>query len=162
MTTKTLRRILAVCFVAQFAGLLLYGYLLVVLVFAKNLRISWFLYEITEVVAFLALLIGCCISVYLFFKLQAKTEQLESKLDVASSRFHDVITDQFQAWGFTDAESEIGMLMIKGMSISEIAELRGRSQATVKAQNSSIYQKSGMNNRAQLVSYFVEELTSGF
>ncbi len=162
MSTKRLRLLLAFSFFAQAIGLLLYGYQLWVLVFAQSRQISWVFYEITEIAAFVALFVGTIVSVIAFRRLSERTERLESKVDAAASRFHDVIVDQFKAWGFTEAECEIGMLMIKGMSIAEIAELRGRSQATVKAQNSSIYQKSGLANRAQLVSYFVEELTSGF
>ncbi len=162
MTTKKLRLLLGLSFFAQAVGLILYGYQLWVLIFAQTQQISWVFYELTEVAAFVALFVGTLVSLLAFRRLSERTERLETKLDAASSRFHDVIVDQFKHWDFTEAECEIGMLMIKGMSIAEIAELRGRSQATVKAQNSSIYQKSGLANRAQLVSYFVEELTSGF
>jgi len=162
MSTTKLRVLLACSFFAQAVGLILYGYQLWVLVFARSQQISWVFYEFTEVAAFVALFVGTIVSLVAFRRLSERTVRLESKLDAAASRFHDVIVDQFKDWGFTEAECEIGMLMIKGMSIAEIADLRGRSQATVKAQNSSIYHKSGLANRAQLVSYFVEELTSGF
>lgn len=162
MNYRKLRILLAICFLAQLFGLFLYGYQLLILIFATTVQINWLFYEFTEIVAFLALLIGSIVSLFALLRLQERTQRLESKLDAASSRFHDVIIDQFHAWSFSEAECEIGMLMIKGMSIAEIADLRGRSQATVKAQNSAIYQKSGLANRAQLVSYFVEELTSGF
>lgn len=162
MSTNRLKSLLFFCFAAQATGLLLFGYQLWVLIFAKTQQINWLFYEVTEVSAFIALLVGTIVSAAAFFRLSQQTIKLESKLDAAASRFHDVIIEQFREWNFTEAENEIGMLMIKGMSIAEIADLRGRSQATVKAQNSSIYQKSGLNNRAQLVSYFVEELTSGF
>ncbi|MGB0799053.1 MAG: helix-turn-helix transcriptional regulator, partial [Planktomarina sp.] len=98
----------------------------------------------------------------LLFRAKQREEVMHGKLVQASSRFQEVIELQFVEWGFSATESEIGILLIKGLSIAEIAEIRNRSQATIKAQNTSIYNKSGMANRAQLVSYFVEELTSGF
>ena len=97
------------------------------------------------------------------FKLASELAKvLEGKVEAAGGRFHDMIIDQFQKWVLSEAESEIGILLIKGMSIAEIADLRDRRQATIQVKNSAIHQESGMYNRAQLVSYFVEELTSGF
>ena len=146
----------------QLAGLLIYGSQLWILIFSEEQVINWVFYEFAQVAAFFALLLGVIAGLWLFKLASERTKVLEGKVEAAGGRFHDVIIDQFKKWGLSEAESEIGMLLIKGMSIAEIADLRGRSQATIKAQNSAIYQKSGMNNRAQLVSYFVEELTSGF
>lgn len=119
-------------------------------------------HEIAELSALLALIVGVVALGFVLRRYQKRQDRMQSQLDAASVRFGEVIEAQFKAWSFTEAEVEIGMLLIKGLSIAEIAELRARSQATVKAQNTAIYQKSGLANRAQLVSYFVEELTSGF
>lgn len=149
------------CFLAQSVGLGLYGTKFLVSVFGTTTKTSWLFHEISELAAFIALILGTVFTAILLVQLLRRQQKLEYQVDAASKRFQDVIMAQFKDWDFTDAEVEIGMLLIKGLSIAEIAELRGRSQATVKAQNSAIYQKSGMANRAQLVSYFVEELTSG-
>ncbi len=162
MTSRTTTLVLVVaCLMAQIIGLGLYGIQFFVSVFGVGFQTSWMFHEIAELAAFFALLIGVCLTGFVVMGFQKRQSRLEYQVDAASQRFQDVIVAQFTEWGFTDAEQEIGMLMIKGMSIAEIAELRGRSQATVKAQNTAIYQKSGLNNRAQLVSFFVEELTSG-
>ncbi|MGV6840123.1 MAG: helix-turn-helix transcriptional regulator [Planktomarina sp.] len=149
------------CFVTQFVGLGLYGIRFWVSVFGTTTKISWLFHEISELAALIALFLGTVFTAVLLVQLLRRQQKLEYQVDAASKRFQDVIMAQFKDWDFTEAEVEIGMLLIKGLSIAEIAHLRGRSQATVKAQNSAIYQKSGMANRAQLVSYFVEELTSG-
>lgn len=153
---------LAACVAVQVTGLALFGFQFFVTVFETSLRTSWAFQELAEISAFLALLIGTIASTALLYRGKRRERRMQSQLDAASHRFQQVIEEQFLQWGFTAAEVEIGVLMIKGLSIAEIAELRRRSPATIKAQNSSIYQKSGLANRAQLVSYFVEELTSGF
>ena len=161
MTTGSKPVVLAICAVAQSAGLILYGTQFLVSVFGINRQVSWMFHEVAELAAFVALLVGTVLSGLLLAIALRRQEKLEDQVEAAGKRFLDIIHKQFADWGLSDAEVEIGILMIKGMSIAEIAALRGRSQATVKAQNSSIYQKSGMANRAQLVSYFVEDLTSG-
>ena len=51
---------------------------------------------------------------------------------------------QFDDWGMTAAEREIGMLILKGLSHKEVANLRGTSEATVRQQAQSIYSKSDL------------------
>ncbi len=58
----------------------------------------------------------------------------------------------------SEAEKDIALLTIKGMTISEIADIRQRKQSTIKTQSSSIYKKAGVSSRAQLVSLLIEEL----
>lgn len=155
------RALIVICGACQILGMALYGTQFLVSVFGTKTTISWVFHEIAEVTAFLALVLGSVLTLILISGLLRRQEKLEYQVDAASQRFQDVILQQFSEWDLTEAEAEIGMLLIKGMSIADIANLRGRSQATVKAQNSAIYQKSGLANRSQLVSYFVEELTSG-
>ena len=42
--------------------------------------------------------------------------------------------------------------------MKEIAGIRGTGEATVRQQATSVYKKSGLENRNQLVSYFLEDL----
>jgi len=69
------------------------------------------------------------------------------------------IKEQFETWNFTSSEADIAMLMLKGFSHKEIAGLRGTSEATVRQQASSIYQKSKLKNHRELTAYFLEDLT---
>ncbi len=52
---------------------------------------------------------------------------------------------------FTDAECEVCRHMIAGLSALEIAEARGVSEGTVKSQFKSIYAKTGVHRRADLL-----------
>jgi DNA-binding CsgD family transcriptional regulator len=67
---------------------------------------------------------------------------------------------QFDEWGMTDAEKEIGMLILKGLSHKEVSTLRGTSEATVRQQAQSIYQKSNLPGKTAFSAYFLEDLFS--
>ena len=76
----------------------------------------------------------------------------------ASGELLTVIDDSFANWRLTRSEREIALLLIKGFSVQEIAELRQTRPGTVKSQSSALYQKAGMSGRNELVAYFVEDL----
>jgi DNA-binding CsgD family transcriptional regulator len=69
-----------------------------------------------------------------------------------------VINSQFSQWQFSASESQIALLLMKGLSLQEIADARGAKIGTVKSQCSSIYRKSELANRSELVSFFMEDL----
>ncbi|MEZ4752758.1 MAG: LuxR C-terminal-related transcriptional regulator [Bdellovibrionota bacterium] len=68
------------------------------------------------------------------------------------------IEKQFNNWGLSEAENQVGLLMIKGLSHKEIAELRGTAEATVRQQARNIYQKSNLPGKAAFSAYFLEDL----
>ena len=49
-------------------------------------------------------------------------------------------------------------LLLKGLSLREIAQLRDTSERTVREQARSVYRKAGINGRASLSAYFLEDL----
>jgi DNA-binding CsgD family transcriptional regulator len=65
---------------------------------------------------------------------------------------------QFLDWSMTDAEREIGLLILKGLSHKEIATLRNTSDATVRQQAQSIYRKAGLPGKTAFSAYFLEDL----
>ena len=65
---------------------------------------------------------------------------------------------QFQAWGLTAAEREVGLLILKGLSHKEIAALRATTDATVRQQAQSIYRKAGLPGKTAFSAYFLEDL----
>lgn len=84
--------------------------------------------------------------------------ETERKLKDASSAFMDVMQEHFEQWGLTPAESDVALFSLKGMTVSEIAALRGTSNGTVKAQTNAIYRKAGVSGRPQLLSIFIDDL----
>ena len=69
-----------------------------------------------------------------------------------------MIQEQFSAWRLTAAESEVALLLLKGLSLAEISELRERSERTVRQQAASLYRKAKLRGRAELAAFFLEEL----
>ena len=68
------------------------------------------------------------------------------------------IEKQLRAWRLTSAEREVALLMLKGFSHKEIGALRDTSEATVRQQARSTYEKSGLNGRAAFCAFFLEDL----
>ena len=68
------------------------------------------------------------------------------------------IDHQFERWSLSPAEREIGLLLLKGLSHQEVADVRGVSERTVRQQARSLYKKAGLSGRADLAAYFLEDL----
>lgn len=68
------------------------------------------------------------------------------------------IDTQFQRWKLTEAEQEVALLLLKGLSHKEVATVRGVSERTVREQSRSIYSKAGLTGRAALSAFFLEDL----
>lgn len=70
----------------------------------------------------------------------------------------EAIDSQFSRWNFTEAEREVALLLLKGLSIKEIAAVRVSSERTVREQARSVYSKAGVTGRASLSAFFLEDL----
>ena len=70
----------------------------------------------------------------------------------------DEIERHMMAWKLTGAEREVALLLIKGLLIKEIGEIRGVKEKTIRQQSLSIYKKSGLGNRSELAAFFLEDL----
>ncbi len=68
------------------------------------------------------------------------------------------IDNQFESWRLSEAEKEVGMLLLKGLSHKQIAEVRGTSEKTVRQQATTLYTKADLDGRAQLSAFFLEDL----
>ncbi len=70
----------------------------------------------------------------------------------------EAIETQFSQWNLTEAEREVALLLLKGLSLKEVATVRAVSERTVREQSRSIYSKSGLTGRAALSAFFLEDL----
>lgn len=68
------------------------------------------------------------------------------------------VEKQFQRWGLTEAESQVALLLLKGLSLKEVAEVRSVSERTVRQQARAVYKKGGLEGRADLAAFFLEDL----
>lgn len=97
---------------------------------------------------------------------QLKTnEQLKvenEKWKEQSRKFIDglslAIDQQLSDWKLTVSEKEVAFLLLKGLSLKEIASARNTSEKTARAQSIAIYAKAGVNGRSELSAFFLEDL----
>ena len=68
------------------------------------------------------------------------------------------IERQFERWNLTTAEADVGLLLLKGLSHKEIADLRQTSERTVREQSRALYRKSSLSGRSSLSAFFLEDL----
>ena len=87
-----------------------------------------------------------------------RTRDAESKLRQSALAFAALMEEHFADWQLTTAERDVALFLVKGFSTSDIAELRGTSEGTVKAQTNAIYRKAKVTGRPQLLSLFIEDL----
>lgn len=84
-------------------------------------------------------------------------EDRQQRLSALRHCFDDLIRDKFEAWALSAAERDVALLAFRGLRISEIAELRGTREGTVKAQMSTVLHKAGVKTRAEFLALFMDE-----
>ncbi|MCF8474094.1 MAG: LuxR C-terminal-related transcriptional regulator [Emcibacter sp.] len=91
----------------------------------------------------------------IFFK---RHHKMNDQMRVASGQFALVIETLFDEWTLTPAERDVAIYLIKGMSFSEIADIRQSKEGTIKAQTNAIYRKANVGSCHELLSLFLDEL----
>jgi len=76
----------------------------------------------------------------------------------ARKNLGNVVTQQFSEWSLTGSETEVGWLLLKGLSLKEIALVRSTQEKTVRQQASSIYKKAGISGRHAFSAWFIEDI----
>ena len=120
--------------------------------------LRWEQREIVEIGATLGLMLGSLMGVALALAAQHEIRRANTLQRLTAGQFTDVVREYFTKLGLTPAETEVAWYILKGMSISEIAELRNTRAGTVKTQGTAIYKKAGVNGKSQLISLLLEDL----
>jgi DNA-binding CsgD family transcriptional regulator len=89
---------------------------------------------------------------------RAQGQRWRSEARTLLNGLGDAIQAQFSRWNLTEAESEVALLLLKGLSLKEIAAVRATTERTVRAQARSLYSKAGLTGRASLSAFFLEDL----
>jgi DNA-binding NarL/FixJ family response regulator len=113
---------------------------------------------ILAAVVSLALVLGLFFGIREVRRTLESAQRSEEALAVAKGALVEVMESYFDAWQLTSAERDVAMLALKGCDINEISTLRGVAHGTVRAQLSRVYSKSGVSNRTELISIFIEDL----
>jgi len=118
-------------------------------------------HTIYEAIVVLALLAGMVLGAIELRQTMQRLARQDQALAVAAGALSGVIAAQFDIWGLTPAECDVGTLALKGLDVAEIAAMRGAAAGTVRAQLTHIYAKAGVSGRAQFAAFFVEDLMDG-
>lgn len=96
-----------------------------------------------------------------FLRILRENSEFRSVAGIAGGEFTRILAEKFTEWTLSVAEREIALLLVKGLSIQEIADMRTTRSGTIKSQSHAIYRKAGVRSRNELVAYFVEDLMLG-
>jgi DNA-binding CsgD family transcriptional regulator len=114
-----------------------------------------------EILGVIGLVIGASVTLNQYRHLLRRTLKVERELGAVSGAFQEMIEAHFTAWQLTAAERDVALLSIKGISNTDIAEMRNTRAGTIKAQHAAIYRKAGVSSRAELISVVFENLIAG-
>lgn len=90
------------------------------------------------------------------FRKEAEAWRAESRKYLQG--LSEAIDHQLTKWNLTTAEKEVAFLLLKGLSLKEVAEIRKTSEKTARVQSMAIYAKSGLAGRSELSAFFLEDL----
>jgi len=97
--------------------------------------------------------------------LNQKVEKTENDLELSHSKLKEIgreyskyLHKQFNAWELTPSEKEVALVLLKGLSFKEIAEVRNTKEKTVRQQASTIYRKSNVSGRHEFSAWFFEDM----
>lgn len=68
------------------------------------------------------------------------------------------IDQQLSEWKLTASEKEVAFLLLKGLSLKDIALARTTSEKTARVQAIAVYSKAGVSGRSELSAFFLEDL----
>lgn len=119
------------------------------------------LHNSVELMAAAGLVLGIVVLWHELRRLLARQRRMADQLRVASGAFHELLENRFDEWGLTPSERDVALMLVKGLSLAEIAGLRNSAEGTVKAHCNKVYGKAGVTGRTQLVSLFLEDLMDG-
>ena len=91
-------------------------------------------------------------------KSESDLDLSRSKLKAIGLEYSKYMHDQFKAWGLTPSEKEVAIIILKGLSFKEMADIRDTKEKTIRQQASTIYKKSKVSGRHEFSAWFFEDL----
>ncbi len=118
------------------------------------------IHVLIESLVFLAILTLTVVELKRASRLNAEVLQGQQQVARLSGELLTVMRNQFAEWELSPSESEVALLLIKGLSMKEIAEARHVKEKTIRQQATGIYGKSRCVGRHELAAFFIEDLLS--
>jgi DNA-binding CsgD family transcriptional regulator len=89
---------------------------------------------------------------------QAERDTWRQSAETALAGFSEAINRQFDAWQLTRAERDVALLILKGAGHKQAAAQLERSERTVRQHAVEVYRKAGLQGRAELAAFFLQDL----
>lgn len=89
---------------------------------------------------------------------QAERDAWRTSAESALAGFSEAINRQFDAWQLTKAERDVALLILKGAGHKQAAAQLQRSERTVRQHAVEVYRKAGLQGRAELSAFFLQDL----
>ncbi len=121
----------------------------------ENSRLSSILLEGSVFFLLLTVLIDSFIRVS---HLNAVVSFYKQDTSFLQKHFINTVSQQFEQWQLSDIEIKLALLLLKGMTISEIALMLGKKEFIIEKKVQEIYIKANVKGRYELILYFVNEL----
>jgi len=96
-----------------------------------------------------------------FWQTLRENRNLRAASGRASGEFLHIMVQQMREWGLTESELEIATMLVKGLTIQEIAGIRMTKTGTIKSQCNAVYRKANVSSRSELAAFFLEDLMNG-
>jgi len=116
------------------------------------------LHIVVESMVFIAILYVLFREIRNLSRLKIELSEERTRTARLSGELLAVMRSQFAQWGLSQSESDIALLLIKGLSMKEVARARQVKEKTVRQQATSVYAKSGYAGRHELAAHFIEDL----
>lgn len=89
---------------------------------------------------------------------ESEAEHWRHEAADAVAGLREALQRQFDRWELTEAERQVAILLLQGLSHKQIAGHRGASERTVRQQAHVLYRKAGLAGRADLAAFFLQDL----
>lgn len=89
--------------------------------------------------------------------LRDQNARAQRKLIALKEDFDEYVMRRFAKWALTPAEKDVALLLLRGLSTADIAELRRSSVGTVKVHAHHVFGKAAVGSRVEFMALFMDE-----
>jgi DNA-binding NarL/FixJ family response regulator len=86
---------------------------------------------------------------------RAEAAHWQEKEQDLLNRLREAVEQQFTQWDFSPSQKQIALYLLKGMSLKEIAQIKGSTFTSIRQQAHVLYHQAGLGGRAELSAFFL-------
>jgi DNA-binding CsgD family transcriptional regulator len=132
--------------------------------FSRDLYVDYFVEDTAfshigvEAGVFIAVLLALGAEAFRVIKLLTSESTNQEVITRLRKHLSEILNEEFERWHLSKAETEIALLLVKGLSMREIASLRNVKEKSIRQQATGIYTKANVSSRYELTAHFIEDL----